>query len=254
MTIRTFSSSGFSYKIPPTRKIQFTIFSKTFITDPCYIINKDNDERFGKNGELNFPCWWNFVTKTTTTECPDSHGGTFTRYNMPKPEDYPDCREKVDADYRDNLERMIDARKKTKPMFSPTLQAEWDAYHKAEEEWESVPHDDWSRCGCGENMSVLGLKNYLTGDTLYGDWSCTVFNSDTKKNIGEFCADSAMVGVFLLNEVLAYNPKFNYHIERTWTTALIKDFHGTVELHMEDDTVTVIGKGNINFISTQTGL
>ena len=103
-------------------------------------------------------------------------------------------------------------------------------------------------------MSVLGLKNYLTGDTIYGDWSCTVFNTDTEKAIGEFCADSGMVGVFLLNEVLAYNPKFDYHTERKWTTTLIKDFYGTVELHMEDDAVTVIGRGNINFIAGQTGI
>ena len=152
-------------------------------------------------------------------------------------------------------------------MFSPTLQAEWDAYHKAEEEWHSVPRDDWSRCGCGEDMSVLGLKKYLVGDTIYGDWSCTTFNSDTEEKIGEFCADAGMVGVFLLYEVLAYNTNFDYNTERPWTTTLIKDFHGTVELKLKrrkknrryselndyDDSVQVVGKGNINFLAGQTG-
>lgn len=72
--------------------------------------------------------------------------------------------------------------------------------------------------------------------------------------IGEFCADAGMVAVFLLDEVLKYNPDFNYHTERPWTTTLIRDFHGTVELHCENDEVTVIGKGNVNFVGVQTGL
>lgn len=43
------------------------------------------------------------------------------------------------------------------------------------------------------------------------------------KNIGGFCADAGMVAVFLLDEVLKYNPNFDYHINRLWTTTLIKD-------------------------------
>lgn len=34
------------------------------------------------------------------------------------------------------------------------------------------------------------------------------------KNIGGFCADAGMVAVFLLDEVLKYNPNFDYHINR----------------------------------------
>ena len=51
-------------------------------------------------------------------------------------------------------------------------------------------------------MEVLGIKNYICRDTLYGDWSCTTYNSDTHEKLGEFCADSGMVGVYLLDEVL----------------------------------------------------
>ena len=141
--------------------------------------------------------------------------------------------------------------------------------------------DDWNICGCGDNMATLGIKNSMVRDTLYGDWSCTVFNTDTEEAIGDFCADAGMVAVFPLDEVLKYNPEFNYHTERTWTTALIKNFKGTVQFVVEheegvfeDDTewhkagdkwedfsVHVVGHGvntktgePINFSSSQTGL
>ncbi|MCM1167438.1 MAG: hypothetical protein NC299_15660 [Lachnospiraceae bacterium] len=88
---------------------------------------------------------------------------------------------------------------------------------------------------CGDyysNMKVLGIHNYICRDTIYGDWDCTVFNSDTKEPIGDFCADSGMVAVFLLDEVLAYNPDFDYHITKPWTTALIRDFDGDVDFEV----------------------
>ncbi|RHM40420.1 hypothetical protein DWZ70_02785 [Mediterraneibacter gnavus] len=122
-------------------------------------------------------------------------------------------------------------------------------------------------------MEELGIKNYICRDTLYGDWSCTTYNSDTHEKLGEFCADSGMVGVFLLDEVLKYNPDFNYHIERPWTTTLIKDFDGEIDFEIihtegiyeddtkfyskgekwEDNSVSVVGRGNINFETKQTG-
>jgi len=136
-----------------------------------------------------------------------------------------------------------------------------------------ITDDDWSACNCGYDMEVLGIKNYITRDTLYGDWSCTTYNSDTKESIGSFCADAGLVSVFALDEVLKYNPDFNYHEERNWTTTLIENFKGDVYIdvvYLGDDInnfdyydleVRVIGKGvnkvtgePINFITTQTGL
>ena len=133
---------------------------------------------------------------------------------------------------------------------------------------------DWGKCGYGDNMKALGIENYLCRDTIYGDWSCTTFNSDTKEAIGEFCADAGMVAVFLLDEVLAYNPDFDFYETKPWTTTLIKDFDGDIEINiihiegvydddtewhskgdkLEDNEVRVIGKGNINFETHQTGL
>lgn len=134
--------------------------------------------------------------------------------------------------------------------------------------------NDWYLCGLGDHMYKLGFKNYKVRDTIYGDWSCTTYNSDTKEVIGHFCADAGLVGVFLLNEVLKYNPGFDYHINNKHTTTLIKDFEGTVRFTVTEEfyeynkneqcteyVVRVIGHGKnkitgkpINFITIQIGL
>jgi hypothetical protein len=134
---------------------------------------------------------------------------------------------------------------------------------------------EWSFCEYGDKMEVLGINTYLTSATLYGDWSCTTYKKENSEVLGHFCADAGLVSVFLLEEVLKYNPFFNYHITKPHTTTLIKDFDGEVEIcimsptmfkgdevkifeddELEDDDnfVSVIGTGNINFITRQTGL
>ena len=138
---------------------------------------------------------------------------------------------------------------------------------------DDTNQDDWEKCKYGYSMEKLGFKNFMMRNTIYGDWSCTTFDSDTKEKIGSFCADAGEVGVFLLDEVLKYNPDFNYHIEKTWTTTLIKEFEGTVQFTVTEEpyeydgtrkveyVVRVIGHGKnkvtgepINFITEQTGL
>ena len=141
--------------------------------------------------------------------------------------------------------------------------------------------DDWATCSYGEDMEALGIVHYMTRDTLYGDWSCTTFDTDTKEAIGEFCADAGLVSVFLLDEVLKYNPDYDWHITKPFTVTVIKDFKGTVEFvvkhiegyyeedtdywkkgdYWEDYVLEVVGHGvnkitgkPINFIGKQTGL
>ena len=61
---------------------------------------------------------------------------------------------------------------------------------------------------------------------------------------------------------IEYNPDFNDHIEKPWTTTLIKDFHGKVRIIVNENKissydeyeVSVIGEGNINFKTSQSGL
>ena len=104
--------------------------------------------------------------------------------------------------------------------------------------------------------------------TIYGDWSCATYNSKTKEVLGHFCADAGLVAVFDLAEVLKYNPEFDYHITKEWTTTLIKDFDGDVWFSVKrhdteygvEYSVHVLGKGTniktgkpIEFITCQTG-
>lgn len=122
---------------------------------------------------------------------------------------------------------------------------------------------DWSKCRHGSDMGVLGLGNSLVSDTVYGDWSCTVFEGKTPKpgsnrrpkKLGEFCADAGLVAVFKLKDVLQYNPEFNYHIEKPWTTALIKNFKGNIRIvyNKRLDMVQVLGFGSKPFFTAQTG-
>lgn len=139
--------------------------------------------------------------------------------------------------------------------------------------------NDWEAFESGDGLNELGITRFLIRDTLYGDWGCITYDADSQKQIGEFCADGGMVAVFQLDEVLKYNPNYNDHIEKPWTTTIIHDFKGTVQFIVEheegvygDDTelagqtwedysVHVVGHGinkktgePINFYSTQTSL
>ena len=147
--------------------------------------------------------------------------------------------------------------KRSKP-FKDYTEEENKAYKEfeiAEKELENKNPDNWELCEYGSKMEKLGINNYLTRDTEYGDWSCVTINTDTGEVIGEFCADAGLVSVFLLEEVLKYNPDFDYHLLRQHTTTIIKDFNGEVEIvyDEEKESVYVIGKGNINFKTKQCG-
>jgi hypothetical protein len=57
---------------------------------------------------------------------------------------------------------------------------------EAQNKWDAENPDDWDVCGCGDDMGALGLKTWMTRSTIYGDWSCTTFNSDTKEQLVSF--------------------------------------------------------------------
>lgn len=134
-----------------------------------------------------------------------------------------------------------------------------------------IKDEDWDAyCKRVDEPDYDGfIPGHIARNTIYGDWSCTTFDAQTKKPIGKFCADAGLVGVFDLAKTLEYNPEFDYHTERTWTTTLIKDFDGDVWFKIkhhntsygDDYSVHVVGKGHniktgepIEFITHQTGL
>lgn len=134
-------------------------------------------------------------------------------------------------------------------------------YDKYEEDyliWKQSIVDDWNTCQYGENMEKLGINTYITKDNKYGDWSCTTLN-DNGDVLGEFCAVAGLVSVFLLDEVRKYNPDIDVWIEEhNHFVTKIEDFDGDIEItysEIEYDgdieiEVSVIGKGNINFFTT----
>lgn len=99
-------------------------------------------------------------------------------------------------------------------------------------------------------------KDVLMRDTIYGDWSCTTFNSDTEEKLGEFCADAGMVCVVETDNEMINKDKLNKLREHCRT--IIKNFTGTVYIKRiptdYEDEIQIIGEGNINFVGKQTGL
>ena len=81
------------------------------------------------------------------------------------------------------------------------------------------------------------------------------FNSQ-HPTLGRFCADAGMVCVVYLNEVLTTNPDFlNWAKTHPWCATIIENFDGEVTYEIDDnDDAHIVGKGNINFYTTQTGL
>lgn len=139
---------------------------------------------------------------------------------------------------------------------------------------------DWIRCSFGMDMGVLGFRHWMARDTIYGDWSCTTFDTETGKAIGEFCADAGMVAVLDLNELNAYNPDFIKDTSSPQSRTIIPNFKGEVRFvvvlnegiceedsryHKKGDKwethdLVIVGRGvnnktgePINFVTRQTG-
>lgn len=114
----------------------------------------------------------------------------------------------------------------------------------------------------------------LCRDTIYGDWSCTTFDKNTHKVLGQFCADGGMVCVDTLENVLKRKPDFEKEYS-DWCRTIIRNFKGKVKFGIvcisperdkeKFDTwnyeVQVVGEGvnkvtgeKIEFFTTQTGL
>jgi hypothetical protein len=106
------------------------------------------------------------------------------------------------------------------------------------------------------------IKSGMFTDTLYGDWSCHVFDIDTEKPIGQFCADAGMVCVYPLDEPLLDKEAVEEFLKKDWCATVIKDFTGDVSFVRHagkegeygfEDWLTVEGRGSVNFSGRQTG-
>lgn len=133
--------------------------------------------------------------------------------------------------------------------------------------------DDWDKCDYGHNMEALGINTYFTEDTLCGDWDCAIYKITTNpykvihnflqaqvkqedygvdcSKLGNFCADSGLVSVFLLDEVRKYNPDIDEWIaSHDWCVTKIPNFDGEVNYFVDEHGYAhIAGIGNINFFT-----
>jgi len=107
--------------------------------------------------------------------------------------------------------------------------------------------EDLNKIGCPNSITAMGSDVYKSS-----------FYNDKGEVIGEFCSDSYVIGCFLLEEVLKYNPTVAEDIEdRGYCFAIFKNFTGTITFTIKEEryyrerlpVLNIRGEGNINFHS-----
>lgn len=109
-----------------------------------------------------------------------------------------------------------------------------------------IKGDDWARTHNGNDLSAIGIKLGLAGETHYGNWECSVINDSDGEILASFAAEKGMCCVATQLDIQAYNNAALKDVSRG-CFALIKDFMGTVTFIDGDNGLQIIGKGNINF-------
>lgn len=98
-------------------------------------------------------------------------------------------------------------------------------YTVKEENWCDFCHQIYT--GEEYNYDVQPLPGGLVRDTIYGDWGCTTYDTDTKEVLGGFCADAGLVCVDTLERVLERIPDFLTECGKHCRT-IIPNFKGKV--------------------------
>lgn len=141
--------------------------------------------------------------------------------------------------------------------FEISLNSEHE-YQKACQSWSDTNPSEWDVCNYGDSLDILGFKHWITCPTIYGPWGCTVYDRHNQNKLGRFSSDTGAVGVYLLSEVLHYNPSYNTYRSKPWTGCVIPNFEGTVLIANfggKDEAtcdIRIVGKGNVNFYTKQT--
>lgn len=208
---------------------------KGIITDPCYIIKSPED--YAKELGIPFPAYPKYTEDIKAYDKAMSEYRSFTN----KYDDWSKC-------YCGEAMEQLGI---TNYICESTIYGDWSCTT-----WSTPRRDIENQIEeinklCEEQFKLI--REYGEDSVQSKIYSDKLSDATVDlKDIGSFCADAGMVAVFLLDEVLKYNSDFNYHISKPWTTTLIKDFDGEVEYHI-DDSVHIIGRGNINFFTLQTG-
>lgn len=106
--------------------------------------------------------------------------------------------------------------------------------------------EDWKACAYGDHMETLGLRNFLVAYVTEGEEDLGAYGPGGEL-LGTFVSDSGLAGVFLLEELLAYDPEFDEHIECPENALWLQDFDGTVEVTGDGEDQHFQGSGNVDF-------
>ena len=189
---------------------------------------------------------------------------------------------KIGTWHYDRIENLSDEEKKEKELSHSAISAfrklgevcnKINGYRRIiDSDWVNFDGDIVITDPCylknGFDYDYLDSVKYIERDTIYGDWSCHTYDSDTKKALGKFCADSGMVAVISVDDLRKLDPTFynDEKVKNSHMMTVIKDFHGKVRFRVDEESYTykgeerkdygvvVEGVGNINFFTSQTGL
>lgn len=191
------------------------------ITDPCYIIKKDN-----------YPS-----PKPSDFNLPESiRRKPYAKYKTPYELAYKAACDKYYAEYKekDDWSRCyyghdMEVLGICNYFTKDTIVGDWSCstYKVNEDPFEII-----------DNM----VKNPEKGE----DYKINA------SKLGGFCADSGLVSVFILDEVRKYNPDIDIWIKsHYWCVTTIPDFDGEVHYYVDKDgEAHIVGIGNINFLTT----
>jgi len=94
---------------------------------------------------------------------------------------------------------------------------------------------DWDECSYGSRMDRVGFTKYVVDRNGYGDGSWPVKNIKTGETLGEIWADSGQTGIFLLDDILRYNPM--YKNSGFKGAVVLENFTGEIEWSIQMTTI-----------------
>ena len=115
---------------------------------------------------------------------------------------------------------------------------------------------DWDKCVRGNKMEALGLDNYATMFSVQPDivWAVVQPTANEKNpfnHIGKFYVSTGTASVFLLSEVLKYNPDYDIreNVNQQLAT-IIEHFNGNIKImykhEIGPEMATIVGANATN--------
>lgn len=113
-------------------------------------------------------------------------------------------------------------------------------------------------CNFDGNLNRVELEKFVDNISKAYEKFTQNPNIDNKVNLegyikqqsyaGRFCVDSGTFGIFYLDEVLKYKPRFltDYGI---WCYTIIHDFVGSIDIYRREHNFNILGIGNKTFFS-----